>query len=135
MSSRFRAALLLSVAGALSVSCGGIIDPSQNQVETFSGTIAVGGNTPHGFSASKTGEISVKITALSPVSSTIVGVLWAQASNDGTCNGSILQNNSFGQLNVPAISGQIISGRYCIVMYDAGFFTVPENYTVTVSHP
>jgi hypothetical protein len=135
MSSRLRAALLLGLAGAFSVSCGGIIDPSQNQMETFSGTLAVGGSNPHSFSVSKTGEISVKITALAPVSQTLAGVLWAQASNDGTCNGNILQNNNFAQLNVPAISAQIISGKYCIVVYDAGYFTAAETYTVLVSHP
>ena len=135
MRSRIRAALLLAVAGALSVSCGGIIDPSKNQVEPFSGTIPVGGSVSHSFSASKTGEISVKITALAPVSQTLAGVLWAQAANDGTCNGNILQNNNFAQLNVPAISAQIISGKYCIVVYDAGYFTAAETYTVLVSHP
>ena len=134
MRSRFRAALVLAVAGALSVSCGGIIDPSQNQMETFSGTIAVGGSGPiHFFSAAKTGEISVKITALSPSSGTLVGLIWAQASG-GACNGQFLQN-TLAQLNVPAISTQIISGSYCIQLGDAGYFSTAQTYTLTVSHP
>jgi hypothetical protein len=134
MGSRFRAALVLAVAGALSVSCGGIIDPSQNKMEPFSGTIAVGGSGPiHFFSASKSGEISVKITALSPSSGAFVGLLWAQASG-GACNGQLLAN-TIAQLNIPAISTQIISGSYCIQLGDAGAFTVAQTYTIIVSHP
>ena len=135
MRSRFRAALVLTVAGALSVSCGGIVDPSQNKVDTFSGTIALQGNgQPHSFSSSKTGEISVKITALSPSSGTLVGLLWRQASSAGACDGQPLQN-TLAQLNIPAISNQILSGNYCIQLYDAGYFGVAQTYTVSVSHP
>ena len=135
MGSRFRAAFVLAVAGALSVSCGGIVDPSKNQVETFPGTIAVGGRGPvHPFSSSKTGEISVKITALSPSSNTLVGLLWAQSSTAGACDGQLLQN-TIAQLNIPAISNQILKGDYCVQLYDAGYFGVAQTYTVTVSHP
>ncbi len=135
MSPRFRAAIVLAVAGALSVSCGGIVDPSQNKVDTFSGTIALQGRGPaHPFSSPKTGEISVKITALSPSSNTLVGMLWAQASGPGACDGGVLQN-TVAQLNIPAISNQILKGDYCIQLYDAGYFGAAQNYTVTVSHP
>jgi hypothetical protein len=135
MGSRFRAAFVLAVAGALSVSCGGIVDPSKNQVDTVSGTIAVGGRGPaHPFSSPKTGEISVKITALAPSSGTLVGMLWAQSSSAGACDGQLLFN-TVAQLNVPAISNQILSGNYCIQLYDAGYFSVAQTYTVTISHP
>src|SRR5258707_21046 len=50
---RFRvpAALLLALAGAISISCGGITDPSQNQNESFSGTVAPAGFSVQKFSA------------------------------------------------------------------------------------
>ena len=88
----------------------------------------------HPFSSPKTGEISVKITALSPSSNTLVGLLWAQSSTAGACDGQLLQN-TIAQLNIPAISNQILSGNYCIQLYDAGYFGVAQTYTVTVSHP
>ncbi len=141
MRARFSAAAALAIAGALSISCGGIVDPSKNTVETFSGTITPGTGVPmlHAFSSSKTGEISVKFTALSPSSSVYMGVAWTQGSSDGSCTaanlGLILQNYSFAQLNLPAISGQIFSGKYCIAVYESSPLSVPENYTVTVSHP
>ena len=132
---RLSAAFVLALAGAISISCGGIVDPSKNTVETFSGTVQVGGAVAHKFSASKTGELQIKVLTLSPVSSAIIGVLWVQGSSDGNCSGNLLQNNQFATANLTAISGQIISGNYCVVMYDVGVFTQPENYSITVSHP
>jgi len=141
MRARFSAAVALAAAGVLSISCGGIVDPSKNQVEPFSGTITPGTGTTtyHPFSSSKTGEISVKLTALAPASSVFLGVLWAQDPSNGSCTGNLnfLQQNNFAQLNLPAISGQIISGKYCIAVYEsaASPLSASENYTVTVSHP
>lgn len=132
---RVPAAVVLAVAGLITLSCGGINDPSKNTVDPFTGTLAVGGQAEHRFSASKTGEISVKITALAPTSNTFVGLIWAQATNDGTCTNAFLQQNNFAQLNIPAISGPVVSGRYCIIVYDVGAFTVPQTYTLTISHP
>src|SRR3981189_3224109 len=83
---RFPVAVLL--AAVLAAGCGGIVDPSQNQIETFTGTIAPGGQSqpgPHGFSASKTGEISVKVTQITPSSSnTFIGVIWPGRAEPAT---------------------------------------------------
>ena len=61
MRSGFFTAIKLVILSLAVAGCGGIVDPSSNQVETFTGQIAVGGRSVQGFSASKTGEISVKI--------------------------------------------------------------------------
>jgi len=136
---RLSAAAALAVVGLITVSCGGIIDPSKNAVDTFSDSLSVNRSAvAHAFSASKSGEISVKITALAPLSNTFIGVTWAQAGSDGGCTtsiGGVFQQNPVGQLNIPAISGPIQQGRYCLIMQDVIGFTTPETYTVTVSHP
>jgi hypothetical protein len=133
------AAAAVAVAGLIAASCGGIIDPSKNQVETFNGTLTIGGRFAHPFSASKTGEISVKITALAPISNTYVGLIWSQALSDGSCSadtiGGVYQQNAFSQVGLPAISGQIVQGKYCLIVYDSITLTQAETYTVTVSHP
>ena len=89
--------------------------------------------------AGRTGEIEVKITALTPSSSnTLVGVLWTGRNSSGTCEnslGAVFGQNNFAQVGLPAISTQILSGGYCLVLYDVGSFTTAVNYTVTVSHP
>jgi hypothetical protein len=134
MSFRVSAAFLLALAGAITISCGGIVDPSQNTVDTFTGTVPAGGTGPaHHFSASKTGEIQVKIVTLTPASVPGVIVNWA-GNGDGSCNGGIFQQG-VGASATTAISGQVVSGSYCIVVqYYAGPI-VATNYTLTVSHP
>jgi hypothetical protein len=128
----FSLAAIIS-ATVLAASCGGITDPSKNQVEPFSGTLAVGGIVEHKFTSSKTGELAVKITALSPTADAIIGLSWTQATNDGTCAG--LLQSQLARLNVPAIAGAVSSQRYCIIVQDVGAITVPQNYTISVSHP
>ena len=134
MAVRLSGAFLLACAGALSISCGGIVDPSQNTVEPFSGTVQPGQARSHPFS-SRSGEIQVKILTLTPASQPVIGVQWVQAAGDQSCTGGLLQVNQFATANSTAISGQINSGNYCIIMYDSVGLTQPENYSITVSHP
>ena len=57
----------------------------------------------------------------------------------------LIQRNAVGSTNIgrTALSGSVlIKGDYCVVAFDAslafaGFpaLTVPQNYTMTVSHP
>jgi hypothetical protein len=102
-------------------------------METFSGTVNPQGFDTHTFTVNNTGEISIKITALAPLDNVPVGVIWGQGSGAGTCVSSI--QSAVANLNVPAISGQIYSGSYCVVVYDLGILTGPETYSVLVSHP
>jgi hypothetical protein len=137
---RFTVAAAFALTTALIAGCGGIVDPSQNTTDTFTGTIPVGGQSvAQGFSASKTGEISVKVTQLTPSSSnTFVGVLWTGRDSNGACAGQlggVFGQNGFAQIGLPAISTQIQQGGYCILLYDVGTFTTTETYTMTVSHP
>jgi hypothetical protein len=131
---RISAALLLAIAGAISLSCGGVVDPSQNTMQSFTGLVPVGGSDKHQFSVANTGELDVKVGNLSPAATAVIGVQWVGAG-DGSCNGQLLQNNQFGTPNSTVISTQAPSGSYCIIMYDPGIYTQPETYAVTVSHP
>lgn len=139
MRTRCSGAFALAVAGVLAMSCGGFIDPSKNQVDTFSGTVTRGGySSGFAFTVSKTGEFTVKITALAPSSSIVLGILYSQALSDGSCsiNSQPYQQNYFVTLNAPALSGQIFSGRYCVYVFDPGSaVTTTATFTITVSHP
>ena len=127
------AALALVVAGLLTINCGGIVDPSKNQMESFSGEVKPQGFDSHSFNVNKTGEISIKLTELAPLNNVPLGVIWAQADSSGNCV-SVIQS-AVANLNLPAISGQIFSGNYCVLVYDLGILTAAETYTVLVSHP
>jgi hypothetical protein len=131
MHGRFAAAVLVT-AGFLTVSCGGIIDPSKNTVDTFSGTLVPQGPAiSNKVSVNNNGEYSVKITALSPTATAVVGVdLYFGANCD------VLVNRNLGALNQPAFSGLIQQkGTYCVFVYEAVALTAPLNFTVAFSHP
>jgi hypothetical protein len=138
---RFRrtaAAVAVVLLSVLASACSGVVDPSKNVTDPFSGTIPVQGTGPgHAFSTSKTGEYTVKVTSLSPNSNLFFGTVLAQGTTDDRCAGQlpILQQNSFGTVNTPVLGGAIIPGHYCVFLFDIGAFTVPQNYTLTVSHP
>ncbi|HEY2906012.1 MAG TPA: hypothetical protein VGJ29_08930 [Vicinamibacterales bacterium] len=130
---RFRLAAALGVAALIAVSCGGVTDPSNNTVDTFTATLPVGGFNIHPFSASNSGEISVIIKALSPVSSAVLGVIYGLPQSDGSCAAI---NGSAGSLSSVVFSNAVQKGSYCLGVYDYfSSLTVPENYTITVSHP
>ena len=135
MRSRLTAVLPLAFVAFICISCGGLVDPSQNQTDTISGTLQPGSARAHPFKASATGELTVKLGNLSPASQPYIGVQWVQAAGDGTCNGGIMQANQFAPANTTAITAQIVSGNYCIIVYDSVGLTQPENYTGTISHP
>ena len=135
---RWSFAAVLMAAAAL-VSCNGIVDPSKNVTDTFSGTIPVQGTAipGHFFSISKTGEFTVKVTSLQPNATLFFGTILSQGPSNRNCTGNlpILQQNSFSTVNTPALTGSIVSGSYCVFLFDIGTFTEPETYTLTISHP
>jgi hypothetical protein len=124
-------ALLILAAALGSPGCGGTTSPSQNQQETFTGTLAVGGSATRPVNIGNNGEYSVKITALSPTPTATVGMGWYQGGN---CELLIQQN--YAQLNQPALAGGIFQkGTYCVAIFDVGTLTVAQNFTIVVSHP
>jgi len=133
----FTGAAALALAGFITVSCGGINDPSKNTTETFTGTVTRGGQSqPNLFTVSTTGEFTVKITNLTPSYSGQFGAFYGQgdASSCAPFAGGV---NQFTTVNAPALSGQILKGTYCVVVFDSlnAFPTGGETFTMTVSHP
>jgi hypothetical protein len=126
-----RLAVVVLVAAGIAAACGGVTSPSENDIELFSGTLAVGGTNLHEFTADRNGEFEVRITALSPDPDAVLGLIFGRLQN-GAC--ARLQSN-FAQLNIVALAGAITSGRHCITVADVGSLTAPANYTIRVSHP
>ena len=135
--STFTGAAALALAGFITVSCGGITDPSKNTTETFNGTVTTrsGASNPIWFNVSNTGEFTIKVTSFTPNFSAQFGMYYGQG--DGGLNCSAFQQNPSTTVNAPALSGQIFKGLYCVVVYDyfGVFPTTGETFTLTVSHP
>jgi hypothetical protein len=129
---RVRGGATLILAGLITISCGGVVDPSKNTVEPFMGTVSPGG-APwfKTVMVNNGGEYSIKITALSPTPTAVLGVGWYQGAN---CEIALLSN--YATLNQTALSGAIYQkGAYCVAVSDIGTLTVAQNFTITVSHP
>jgi hypothetical protein len=129
----FRGLIPVFLLAALAA-CGGVTDPSQNQNQTFNGTVQVGGASTQQFSVSKSGEISAVVTSFNPVlpSGTLFGVAWGQLLS-GQC--SIISLNQFAVTGATVVSSAVTPGTYCISIIDEGLFKVNEDYVLTVSHP
>ena len=112
--------------------CDGVIDPSQNTVEPFPGTIDPLGTVVHQFTVSKTGEFEIKITALSNADAIL---LMAYGPESGGCTGQTL-GSAYRQLNQSGFGGLIQPGRYCAYLQDdRGTLRGPTTYTLSISHP
>ena len=119
-------------------SCGGPLKPSENSVETFSGSVQPLAAAYHTFNVANLGEISVTVTAFTP-GSVSLGIGYGQPSGTGC---GLIQSN-VATVGRTALTGQIlIKGQYCLAIFDpSGIlfniapWTVAQNYTVTVSHP
>ena len=125
------AAAVLCAAALATISCGGVVDPSKNITETFSGTLDPAGAAAFPFSTSQSGEYSVKITALAPNTNVFLIVTYGLLQS-GQC-APIAQN--YAGLNVTALSGAITPGTWCVAVQDSGVLSASETFTVSVAHP
>ena len=138
----FIGAAVLAAAALATISCGGsVTDPSQNQDQTFTGTITpakapfngTGQGQLHQFTVSNGGEYTIKVTSMTPNFNSTFGVTLLNGSGCG-----VLVNQSVTALvGVQALTGPIFqTGQYCVQVFDYyGLMTAVENYSVTVNHP
>jgi hypothetical protein len=133
---RFRFTGALIAAALIAVSCGGVVDPSQNQTQVFTGQLepfpSANSVQQFTFSTSKSGEYSVTITALAPVTNVFLDTIYGQAQSGGCAP---LQENQFSVLNQSSLSGAITPGTWCVVIRDLGTLKATETFTLSVAHP
>lgn len=124
------AALLLA---ASAFACGGVVDPSQNQTENFSDTLAPGGSSFHVFNVSKSGEYSIEVTSTTPTTANnILGVGFGQMSS-GQCIPITL--NQFATVGHTGSAGAIQQGSWCAIVFDPGVLTTTTSFNAWVKHP
>jgi hypothetical protein len=122
--------MLLLAFVLLSASCK-LSTPSNNQKESFSGTLDVLGHSEFYFNVKKTGEYQMKITAENPA----VAIVGLGFGVPGAIGCSIYESNSYATLNLQALGDAITPGQYCGMISDVGALTTSMTYTVEVSHP
>ena len=128
-------ATMLALVAALLTGCGGVIDPSKNTVENFSGTLGVGGTVTFSYNWSKQGEIEVTMTSVTPTPTNgPIAMFIGQRDNSGTCF-QLIGYSTAAIVNRKAQFGVLDKGNYCLGVYDPGVLTVPVNFAGTFSHP
>lgn len=137
---RFPLAAAIAFGALVTASCGGLVAPSENVTENYTGTLEPKPSPKyiafHSFTTSKSGEIEIKITALAPITNVFLGTFFGQPQKDGSCGFSPFEPpNERSVLNLVALTGPITPGPWCVGIYDPGDLTQPITYTLTVKHP
>lgn len=129
-------AAMLAVAG-----CGGSpLSPSEvaefnaltSVTENFSGSVAAGTTVTHAFAVTKSGSVTLTLTALTPDDTLLVGLglgVWDGAS----C--TIQVSTNAGKLNEVYQATTAGAGNFCVAVGDPGTFTGDVGYTVKITHP
>lgn len=123
-----------ALAGLLSA-CSGVLDPSKNTVEQFSGVVPVGGTLIKNFSWSNNGEVETTMTSVTPTPTNgplnmYVGLV-DSGGNCGALSGYLAQ----AIVNRDVQWGVLNKGNYCLGIYDPGVLTVAANVAGNFSHP
>jgi hypothetical protein len=117
----------------------GLVQPTVHPAtitDTFTGNVALQASDSHAFVIGLTGKIAITLTNVGPAPTAEVGVgigiptglTCALTLGEGT-------NAITTAGSTPQISGTILPGTFCVVVYDVGRLTEPVDYTVTVNHP
>jgi hypothetical protein len=133
----FRRFLTPLVFACLLSGCSGVLDPSKNTNQTFSGAVGPNGAVYFNFSWSQQGEVELTMTSVVPTPTN--GPLWTylgQPDTSGTC----FQLSGYAPqqaiVNRTIQFGVLQKGGYCVAVFDpGGVLTIPVNFAGTLSHP
>jgi hypothetical protein len=136
------AAALLALA-VLGAACGNTNTPTPTTptaptspvTETLNGSMAKNGTAIRTFTASKSGTVSVTLSAAGPPSSIVLGLgLGIRGATGADCRFSTTINTPAGA--AAQLTAAVDAGTYCAGTYDIGNVG-PNGITVTVSilHP
>ena len=133
--------LALLLLAPLVAACG---DDDDDDVPTAPTPVAitetfVGGESPlnpnggrtHPFVVLQAGQVSARLTALSPDDTLTVGL------SIGTWNGQVCQivlANDAAALNTTVIGAAQQTGQFCVRIYDNGRLTSSTDYQIDVTH-
>lgn len=116
--------------------CGGNNSPttpsntSTTTSETWSSTVAPGGQSSRSFTVNASGTITVTLTTASGTLGVGVGV---PRATGGGCRLGVTVNASAG--TAPQISAPADAGQYCVQVYDLGTLTDPVGFALKIDHP
>lgn len=124
----------MAIATLAAAGCGSIVDPSQNQTETLSGTLTTGNASAQAFNVSKGGEYSITLLSVTPTLP--AGVLFQVFLGQNTTQGCAPITANLVQVGQVALSSSIVPSAYCAGISDINR-VVPTSviYSLQVRHP
>ena len=131
----FRRFSLAAGVALIGAACG-VSGPSGNTVETFSGTLQVGGSNTHsGYTVSKNGEVEVTMTSVTPTPFGGPIAMGLGQVLSGGCQPLGQAYLTTAIVNKKASFGLLNKGTYCLVVFDPGVLIAPLSYAGNFSHP
>ncbi len=111
--------------------------PTQPLVDTFSGTVPVGGSDTKAFSVTQ-GNGGLDITLASTSQSGVVLAIGAGTFDGTTCTLATNASRTVTAGSAPQLSfTQVAVGSYCVQTFDPGVpaaLSAPVSYRITVAH-
>ncbi len=98
--------------------------------ETWSSTVAPGGQSTRSFTVNASGTISVTVTAAGATVGVGVGL---PRLSGGGCRLGVTVNASAA--TNPQISTAADAGQYCVQVYDLGTLSDPVGFALKIDHP
>ena len=98
--------------------------------ETWSSTVAPGGQSSRSFTVNSSGPINVTLTAAGATLGLGIGL---PRVTGGGCRLSVNVNTSAG--STPQLSASADAGQYCVQVYDLGTLTDPVGFALKIDHP
>jgi hypothetical protein len=111
--------------------------PAPTVTETFVGTFEQNGTVVHNFDVTNTGDVSVTVTSLQPLSTMQVGVGVGTPDSTLTPPCSLLAKDTNVKVGDVLLSSSLAAGSYCVEILDVGnvFPGVTVGYQLDVTHP
>lgn len=130
--------LMLAAAGCGSsstTSTTAATSTTTRTTDTYSGTVAVGGDDFHSFSVSASGTVDVTLTAAAPPATVVMTLSLGLPTADGKCTPLAGASVRTAAGSTVQLSGLASPSTLCVDVRDAGSQSSAVAYTVTVIHP
>jgi hypothetical protein len=128
-------ALIIAASGCAGSDSTAATTPAVTRTtDTFSGTVAVGGDDFHSFPIAASGAIDVTLSATTPAVAVAMGI-GIGIPVEGTCSMIAGASTQAMAGSSAQLSGIVSPGTLCVDVHDVGGQSAPVTYTLTVIHP
>jgi hypothetical protein len=101
--------------------------------EVFAGALSPNGGQTFTFISQASGRVIATVTALSPDSTSILGISLGTVATGGACQLIIALDKATQQSAIVGVAGS--AGNLCARVYDPGVLVQPLTFELTVVHP